>query len=113
MYKYYIFVMHPFIFPPKSIVCKRTLSCLSVDRTIHPFIHKTRRDMTTDTNAFEAARAARIEENKRRMAEMGIASLAAPIMMRTPTPTKKRVRVRYFRANFMIEMMCTMHCIDG
>ena len=28
--------MHPFIFPPKSIVCKRTLSCLSVDRTIHP-----------------------------------------------------------------------------
>ena len=64
--------------------------------------------MTTDTNAFEAARAARIEENKRRMAEMGIASLAAPIMMRTPTPTKKRVQVRYFRANFTIEMF-TLH----
>jgi len=44
--------------------------------------------MTTDTNAFEAARAARIEENKRRMAEMGIASLAATIA-RTPTPTKR------------------------
>ena len=55
--------------------------------------------MMTDTNAFEAARAARIEENKRRMAEMGIASLAAPLM-RTPTPMKKRTEVRYFRANF-------------
>jgi hypothetical protein len=51
---------------------------------------------TTDTaNAFEAARAARIEENKRRMAEMGIASLAADIMRATPTPTKKVMQVRF------------------
>lgn len=55
--------------------------------------------MTTDTNAFEAARAARIEENKRRMAEMGIASLAATIA-RTPTPTKRKMsRVRFFAPN--------------
>lgn len=64
--------------------------------------------MTTDTNAFEAARAARIEENKRRMAEMGIASLAAPIMRTPTTPTKKRVQVRYFRANFTIEISTLM-----
>lgn len=67
-------------------------------------IHKTRHEhMTTtdtDTNAFEAARAARIEENKRRMAEMGIASLAAPIMRATTTPTKtsRVTQVRYFFA---------------
>lgn len=56
--------------------------------------------MTTDTNAFEAARAARIEENKRRMAEMGIASLAATIA-RTPTPTKRKMMslVRFFAPN--------------
>ena len=71
--------------------------------------------MTTDTNAFEAARAARIEENKRRMAEMGIASLAADIMMRTPTPTKKRVQVRFifsrqfYDRDFHIALMMIRH----